>query len=163
MCIRTLSRVTGRVGKVDEYATSVVRLFSGHAQSVIWFSGPVPYEETRLEADLVADLRAWDTAWHVGLAADGAWSRPDLAVQHDRAGARLARRLADQLGDDFQVEHDLGGVRRRVRAAGPARNAEAAATFRAMAERTRTEWIQLREIVDRANRDGHTLSWRAEP
>ena len=155
--------MTGRLRDVDAYGTSVVRLFSGHAESVVWFSEPVPYAETRLDAALVGDLRAWDAAFHAGLTAEGDWRSPDLAEQQERVGARLARRLADQLGDDFEVEHDLGDDRRRVRAAGPARNPEAAAAFGAMADRARAERARLRAVVERARRDGHTLSWSAGP
>src|SRR5689334_1382975 len=117
----------------------VVRLFSGWAESPVWFDGPVAYEDTRLDAELVADLRAWDDGYYAALTPTYAWSSPDLEARYHREGARLARRLADQLGDEFEVEHDLGDARRRVRATGPARNQEAAAAFRAMGARSTAE------------------------
>lgn len=154
--------MTRGVGSVSEYASSVVRLFSGWADSVVWFSGPVAYEDTRLDHALVADLRTWDDAYYAGLTSDYDWRDPALAAQYYRAGARLARRVAEQIGDDFEVQHDLGDAHRRVRAAGPARNREAAAAFHEMAEHATTEWAQIRKVVERAESDGDTLYWSAD-
>lgn len=58
------------VGSAEEYATSVVRLFSGWADSPIWFSGPIAHEDTRLDDDLMADLRAWDSSYYAALTSD---------------------------------------------------------------------------------------------
>lgn len=147
---------------VSEYATSVVRLFPDHAGSVIWFRSPVPYEETRLDPRLIADLRAWDASYYAGLTSSDEWRTPEVGTRFHAAGARLARRLADQIGDDFQVEHDLGESHRRVRAAGPARNPAAAAAFQRLADAAREEWARLRQVVDQAAKDGNTLAWRAD-
>ncbi|GAB2572056.1 hypothetical protein [Microlunatus antarcticus] len=154
--------VRSRVG-VSEYATSVVRLFPDYAESVIWFRGPVPYEDTRLDPRLIADLRAWDASYYAGLTADLAWRAAGVEAAFHAEGARLARRLADQIGDDFQVEHDLGESHRRVRGAGPPRNPDAAAAFAELARVARAEWDGRRAVVERARRDGETLEWRAEP
>lgn len=150
-------------GSTSEYATSVIRLFSGYAGSVIWFSGPVAYEDTRLEHDLVVDLRSWDAAYYAGLTSDDEWQSPDVAGRYYRAGARLARRAAGQIGDDFQVQYDQGDTHRRVRAAGPARNQQAASASHAMAEHARAEWARMREVVERADTNGDTLCWSAGP
>ena len=155
--------MTRGTGSASEYATSVVRLFSDYADSVIWLSGPVPYESTRLEPDLVADLRSWDATYYAGLTADHEWRSPAVADRYHAVGARLARRVSEQIGDDFQVQHDQGNRHRRVRAAGPPRNAEAAAAFHAMAEHARAEWTQVRTLVKRARKDGDTLCWTADP
>jgi hypothetical protein len=149
------------IGAVSEYATTVVRLFPDYAGSVIWFSTPVPYEETGLDPQLTDDLQAWDASYYAGLDSGYDWRTPKLEARFLAEGARLARRLADQIGDDFQVEHDLGESRRRVRGAGPARNPEPAAAFHRLADAAREEWAQLRQAVDRAAKDGHTLEWRA--
>lgn len=121
----------------EEYATTVVRLFPDHARSVLWFSGPVPYEATQLDERLVADLRAWEISFYAGRTRDLAWSSPRLAVQFDVTGVRLARRLADAIGDDFEVEYFAGESRRRVRGAGPALNPAAAAMFQRWADQSR--------------------------
>ena len=37
---------------------------------MIWFTTPVPYEETHLDDQLVADLAAWDRSYYTGLTPD---------------------------------------------------------------------------------------------
>lgn len=155
--------MTRGLRSASEYATSVVRLFSDYADSVIWFSGPVAYQDTRLEHDLVSDLRSWDATYYAGLTSGYEWRSPDLAGRYYRAGARLARRIAEQIGDDFQVQYDQGDTHRRVRAAGPVRNEEAASAFHDMAERARAEWAQMSEVLERARREGDNLYWSADP
>lgn len=161
--VSSLDVVTHGLGSASEYATSVVRLFSDYADSVIWFSGPVAYEDTCLEHDLVVELRCWDDTYYAGLTSDYEWRSPDVASLYYRAGARLARRIAEQIGDDFQVQYDQGHTHRRVRAAGQARNEGAASAFHTMAEHARTERARLREVVDRARSSGETLYWSADP
>lgn len=152
-----------RIESPTEYATSVVRLFAGWADSAIWFSGPIGYEDTHLDDDLVAGLRAWDASYYASLTSDDEWADPDDATRYYRAGARLARRLAGQIGDDFQVEHDLGGTHRRVRARGPALNPTAAHAFHEMAQRAEADQAQIRAAVERARRSGDVLRWSTEP
>lgn len=101
--------------------------------------------------------------YSAGLTSDYEWRSPDVGGRHYRAGARLARRVAEQIGDDFQVEYDQGDTHRRVRATGPARNEEAASAFHDMAEHARAAWAQMREVVERAKRNGDTLYWGADP
>jgi hypothetical protein len=127
---------------------------------VIWFSEPVPYEQTRLDADLVNALRAWDASYQAGLTRDTGWRSPELRTAFVVEGARLARRLADQIGDEFQVEHDVLDGRRRVRGPGPARNPEAAAAFRRRAAEAVATWEDLRRSAQRAAEDEASLEWR---
>jgi len=150
------------IGVVSEYATTVVRLFPDHAGSAIWFSSPLPYEESQLDAPLIADLRAWEDRHHDGLDSDYEWRTPELETHFHADGARLARRLADQIGDDFQVQYELGGSHRRIRGVGPARNPDAAAVFHRLADTAREEWSRLRKMVDQAAEEGHALGWRAD-
>lgn len=149
-------------GAASQYATTVVRLFPDYAESVIWFRGPVPYEETRLDAQLIAARQAWEAFYYAGLTSDYSWRTLEMETRFHVEGARLARWLADQIGADFQVELDLGESRRRIRGAGPAGNPGAAAAFHRLADRTREGWAQLRQMVDQAAQDGHTLEWRAD-
>lgn len=141
----------------------MVRVFSGWADSAVWFSGPVAYADTRLERELVADLRSWDDGFYAALTSTYDWRSPDLAARYYRTGARLARRIAEQIGDDFQVQYDLGDAQRRVRGAGPARNQDAAAAFQEMAAQAKAEGVQMRQMVERAKNDGHALRWSADP
>ena len=138
------------VRPASEYATSVVRLFPDYAGTVIWFIGPIAYGETRLDAGLVADLQAWEASYYAGLTSDYSWRSPDVEAHFNKLGAGLARRLADQIGDQFQVQYAFDEAHRRVRAAGPARNPKAAAAFQQLADQARAEWTQLRDDADRA-------------
>lgn len=155
--------MTKRTASAREYATTIVRLFSVWAESAIWFSGPIAYDDTRLDANLVADLRAWDDSYYASLTPDYDWANPDDATSYYKRGARLARRLAEQIGDDFQVEYDLADSHHRVRAPGPALNAEAAAAFDEMADRARADHAEILEAVQRARSNGDTLYWSANP
>jgi hypothetical protein len=150
------------VVEVSEFGTTVVRLFPDYADSVVWFRGPVPYEQTKLDARLIADLQSWDASYYAGLNGDYEWRSAGLADQFHADGARLARRLADQIGDDFEVQYDRGESHRRVRGSGAPRNPAAAAAFHQMADAAREEWRSMRQVVEEAARDGHTLEWRAE-
>ena len=150
------------MGAVSEYATTVVRLFPGHAESVIWFSSPVRYEQTHLDERLVVDLQTWEVSYYAGLTPDYSWRTPGLQTRYLAEGVTLARRLADQIGDDFQVEYDVGQSSRRVRGAGPARNPAAAAAFHRLATAAREGWAELRQVVEQAAEDGDTLEWRAD-
>ena len=152
----------GSAGGVGEDATTVVRLFPDYADSVLWFPDPLPYEQTRLDAQLIEDLKAWEDSYYAGLTPTYSWRDPALQAEFVAEGARLARRLAAEIGDEFQVEHDsAGGVPRRVRGRGPARNPDAAAALREMARAATAEWDELRRVVAGARRAGQTLEWRA--
>lgn len=162
-CDPRLTSVTKGTESAIEHATTVVRLFSGWADSPIWFSGPIAYADTRLDADLVADLRAWDDGYYASLNSDYEWANPDDAAAYYKTGAQLARRLAGQIGDEFQVQHNLPDKKSRVRARGPALNPDAAAAFRELAQRARADHAQIREAVQRARSNGDVLYWSANP
>jgi hypothetical protein len=149
-------------GAKDGHAVPVVRLFPGWAESSVWFDGPVAYEDTGLDDGLVADLRAWDDSYYAAITPPAyAWPGADLEARHLRAAARLARRIADEVGDEFEVEHDPD--RRRVRASGPPSNDAAAAAFRALAARAEARRSTLQAASERARAEGHVLFWSAEP
>ena len=150
------------IGAVDSSATNVVHLFPDYAESVIWLRTPIPYEMTRLDAWLVEALKSWDQSYYAGLTPDLSWRSPGLQAEFLAEGARLARRLADQIGDEFQVQHQLpDGLHRRVRGSGPARNPDAAAAFRRLAEPWSDEEEGPSFTVDQADESGHILEWRA--
>lgn len=45
---------------------TVVRLFPDYANTVLWFPYPVDYADSRLDDDLVADLRDWEDSYDAG-------------------------------------------------------------------------------------------------
>lgn len=149
----------GRAERVrDERGPSV----PGLCESVIWFMSPVSYEETQLDAELVEDLIDWDRSYYAGLTSERSWRSRALETEFAAAGLRLARRVAAQIGDEFEVEHyAVDGTRERVRGRGPARNPDAASAFRRLAAEANIEWEKMRRVVDQAARAGHPLEWRA--
>jgi hypothetical protein len=150
------------MGGVSEYATTVVRLFPDYANSVLWFPYPLAYEETRLDAQLIEDCKAWEASYYVGVLPTYSWQDATLKAEFVAEGGRLACRLAAEIGDEFQVEHDRAGGRpRRVRSRGPARNPDAAAALRELARAATAEWDEARRVVNQARRAGQTLEWRA--
>ncbi|MHA7156294.1 hypothetical protein [Arthrobacter sp. TMN-50] len=103
----------------------VVRLFSGYAESPIWFAGgPVDYADSGLTKELVTDLSAWDSSSYGG---DGL-----LMEKSERATAlseELAARLAAELGDGFVVSQDGAAGPKMVSSEMPPTNPDAAAAF----------------------------------
>jgi esterase/lipase superfamily enzyme len=103
------------MGAVSEYATTVVRLFPDYADSAVWFRSPVPYQKTRLDARLIAELQAWDASYCAGLTCDHEWRTPELAAQFYPEGARVARLVADQPNRlQTRLQSRWGGSRARV-------------------------------------------------
>jgi hypothetical protein len=124
---------------------TTIRLLSDGAESVIWFFGPVPYEQTRLTDELVTALRAWD---------DSHWASIDLETRRFRSeqlsssfsakASDLAERIAGEVGPGFQVEcEDV------VRSRRPATNPDAEAFFNDLAD---AEVAKVRRFLERAAR-----------
>ena len=150
----------------SELETTVVRLFVGHAETPVWFSGPRDWGEMCLGDDLTADLRAWDAAWYASRDPDDfRWTAVEPEVEHRRRGVELAGRLADALGPPFVVQVDAaddpdavddpgaddGAYRPPSRTAvasdRPATRPEAAARFRAWSQEARAEHDRIRAAV----------------
>lgn len=70
-------------------APRLIRLFSDHAGTVLWLNDLVDYDESGLSAGLVADLERWEES--------GAFHR---------AAADLARRVAVEVGERYEVGFD---------------------------------------------------------
>jgi hypothetical protein len=126
------------MGRGNDYMTRVVRLFSDHAASPMWFAlGPVDYQDARLSGPLESGLRAWDALHYAGRDRGGDWSSPEADEEIVAVGQRLAQRLARELGSDFEVEVDSHPRRpetTRFHSHTVALNPEAAEAFHAMAE-----------------------------
>jgi hypothetical protein len=132
-------------------APILVRLFPDYADTVIWCPQPVAYADSRLDADLVAQLRAWEASYYAGLDEQYAWRSGAQDTEFVAEGRRLAGELAGALGDEFVVE--VEGF--RVRSRHPARSQTAAAALRGIAAALRAE--QEREPGRVA--DGAALEW----
>jgi len=137
-------------------------MFSGWAESVLWVSGPLPYDELGLPAPLVADLERWDATWSHAAHPDAPASARLDRRAHDREGRRLARQLADAFGSGLVLElHQARWPRRhrRLRGHGVAGVPAAAA---------RVQTLQAERVAEQARlealrAEGATLRWSAYP
>jgi hypothetical protein len=130
------------------YATRIVRVFPDYANSVIWFSDPVGYDETRLSEGLVARLMAWEASYYSGLTENLEWRSPDLLHLLSSEGLELARAVAHEIGPEFEVEYrSFEDVRATalLRSEGSASNPSARDAFAARAASARKEWAATRE------------------
>ncbi|MFP7761654.1 hypothetical protein [Marisediminicola sp. LYQ85] len=126
----------------DEYETSVIRLQVYHADEIIWFPGPIGFEESRLSPSLLAGLRWWAMRSSGQTDETNRQSPPGVPDALEDAGRVLARRVADEVGDDFEVELFTDRRQKRIRSGRRARNPKAAQFFASRAEVARTEWEQ---------------------
>jgi hypothetical protein len=132
------------------YATRIVRVFPDYASSVIWFSDPVRYEETRLSKSLVARLMEWEASYYAGLTDDLEWRSRDLLHRFSSEGLDLARAVAHEIGPEFEVEYrsfENVGATAPLRSEEPASNPSARDAFAARAETARKEWVAIRERI----------------
>lgn len=113
-----------------------LRLFPDYAGTVLWMSGPVDYEASGLTSGLIRALRSWEESYYRSLTPDLQWVSAEAAKRFTTNGVQLARCLADELGEDYQIEfttYEKGGAPAGVfRSSGPARNADAVARFNAL-------------------------------
>lgn len=133
----------------------VVRLFPDYADTVVWFGGPVEYDVTGLSQGLIRDLSVWEQAYYESLTPDLEWKSAVLARQFTVEGNRLARRVADELGDGYEVEfksYQRDVPVSRFRGTGPAHNPGAAAAFAALASAMRAEQDEVSHARNAARR-----------
>ena len=129
-----------------KYATRTVRVFPDYAESVIWFSDPFPYEESRLTTDLVDGLRSWNARYHSGLTDDVRWRSLDTLHTFNRDGLELARRVAAEIGSSFEVEYRSfeDGAAAQLRSDEPATNPDAEGAFQGRAQAAQRDWAATR-------------------
>jgi hypothetical protein len=138
----------------DTSASTVVRLFVGHAASPVWFSGPRDWDEMGFDDELTRDLRRWDADWYASRDdGDFRWTSDEPEIEHRRRGLELAQRIADALGSPFVVQVDAvddpagphGALRREAVSSeqGPTQP-RASARFRAWTDAARAEDERVR-------------------
>lgn len=113
-----------------------MRLFPDYADTVIWFApGPVPYEETGISPELVADMEVWEQRYYDGLTDEFEWSSAAAEQLHAEDALRIATALTHELGDAFEVEvFGVGEDTIRMRGTGDGTNAAAVRAFRSIAQ-----------------------------
>ena len=116
----------------DTYEADVVKLAPEDYGDVIWFSGPVALEESRLSEKFLQELDVW-VHYYFAHTKDNQYVVDAESMPYFRdEGIRLAKVLANEIGSKFVVEFDPDErfrSARRFRAAGAATNAAAAHVF----------------------------------
>lgn len=118
-----------------------VRMFPDYAGSVLWFGGPVSYEDSGLTQQLIRALPLWEECYYLSMTQDFEWVSAEAAHRFTAEGNRLAECVADELGERYDVEfasYEDDVPARIFRASGPARNAEAVAAFDTLAATLQT-------------------------
>lgn len=147
-----------------KYATRIVRVFPDYAESVVWFSDPFLYEDSRLTTDLVDGLRSWDAQYYSELTDDFRWRSLDALHTFNTDGLELARRVAVEIGSSFEVEYKSfeNGAVAELRSDQPATNADAEAAFQKRAQEAQEEWAAIRARAA-ANPSAQAGRWGPAP
>lgn len=162
-----------RLGSVHKYdrimsssheaRTPTVRMFPDYADTVLWFTEPIDYGAAKLSGHLTRDLTRWEQSYYEGLNEDYEWKTASLSHRFAIEGAQLAQRVADELGDEFEIELVTfadGIPERRFQGQAGALNSRAAAAFRVLA----LELSEFEDAVTQAQaaiRRGENTGWFA--
>jgi len=163
MRLSGLCRYDRGMNSSQDSAPSTVRLFPDYANTVLWFNEPIDYDVAKLSGTLTHELSQWEQSYYDGLNDDYEWKSAGVARRFGAEGERLAQRVADELGDKFEIELVTsleGSPKRKFQGRGPALNPEAAAVFDSLAIKVK----DFEEEVSRAReatRRGESTGWYA--
>lgn len=132
-----------------DFETRIVRLFPDYGGSVIWFSDPMSYEETRLSSDLVQRLKAWEELYYRALDDDFKWRSDQLRERFGLDGIELSDAVSKEIGPEFEVWLGSNGAIQDPPpfvSDIPATNSAAREAFAFRARRARDDWARLRRI-----------------
>ncbi|MFJ4027503.1 hypothetical protein ACIPWF_09935 [Paenarthrobacter sp. NPDC089989] len=143
----------------DQNERAKVRMFPDYAETVLWFGGPVDYDRTGLAESLVRDLRAWEDSYYAALAPDLGWKSPHEATRFTEQGEHLAQRVADELGDKYEVEFTpyVENAQPRRFHGTKAPNPRAVTAFDVLATKIRIEQNQMNRLE--AEKDGSLTAY----
>lgn len=140
----------------------IVRMFPDYADTVLWFGGPVAYRFSGLTPELVRGLKDWEQSYYDSLTPDLEWKSAELVRQFTEEGEHLARRVADELGDGYEVElksYEQGVPSSRFRGTRATLNPRAATAFDELTASLRAE---LRNSIRSAtSHSGEAPEWFA--
>ncbi len=141
---------------------TVVRLFPDYGDTVLWLDVPIEYSLTGLTEGLVQELRDWEQFYYDSLARDFTWTSEGSAAKYTAEGLRLAQRVADELGDGYEVEFKPYGdnVQARRFHGTKAPNAIAVAAFDALAAAAHAEKERISRALA-AHPPGEGTGWFA--
>ncbi|ASN20651.1 hypothetical protein [Arthrobacter sp. YN] len=130
---------------------AVVRLFPDYGDTALWLDGPIDYSLTGLTEGLVHELRDWEQSYYESLTRGFTWKSAESAARYTAQGHRLAQRVADELGDGYEIDftsyEDNARPHRFFGTKAP--NPQAVAAFDALTSTSRAE----KERVARALAD----------
>lgn len=132
-----------------DFETRIVRLFPDYGGSVIWFSDPMPYDETRLSPDLVRRLEAWEESYYRGLDDEMNWKSDQLRERFGLDGIELSDAVSKEIGPEFEVRLGSNGAIQDhppFVSEVPATNSAAREAFTFRARRALDDWARLRRI-----------------
>jgi hypothetical protein len=146
----------------SEGQPQMVRMFPDYADTVLWFGGLVSYDESGLTEGLVRELEDWEQSYYDSLTPYEDWKSAELARQFTADGNRLAERVAEELGDGYEVQfnsYEPGVPPRRFRGARPGLNPRATAAFAELAAALTAEQERLANVASAP--DGENNEWFA--
>lgn len=138
-------------------------MFPDYANTVLWFTEPIDYGTAKLSEHLTRDLTRWEQSYYDGLDEDYEWKAASLSHRFAVEGAQLAQRVADELGNEFEIELVTfadGIPDRRFRGQTGALNSRAAAAFRVLALEM-SEFENAVAQAQAATRRGEDTGWFA--
>lgn len=138
-------------------------MFPDYANTVLWFTEPIDYGTAKLSEHLTRDLTRWEQSYYDGLDEDYEWKAASLSHRFAVEGAQLAQRVADELGNEFEIELVTfadGIPDRRFRGQTGALNSRAAASFRVLALEM-SEFENTVAQAQAATRRGEDTGWFA--
>jgi hypothetical protein len=122
-----------RYEKAAAKTREVIRVFPDYAGTVVWFQGPVPYEETGLSQRLIDDMEDWEAAYYASLDELHSFASKRAESIHVTRGLTIARALSDEIGDLLPIEADgIGGAKTRLLTPGFGTNPQARTSFATM-------------------------------
>ncbi len=125
-----------------------IRVFPDYADTVIWYRGPVPYEDTRLSEGLVADMEDWEANYHASLDESYSFESRRAESDHITRGLEIAMALSEEIGDILPVEADaIGGLKTRLLTPGMGTNPEARASFAEMRTEAKQEDARIAAML----------------
>ena len=125
-------------------------MFPEYAGTVLWVDGPVDYSATRLSAELVEELQAWEQSYYDGLNRKHAFRSRGLDLKFAQEGVRLAKLVSSEIGSRHIIEY-LGARRLDLpvlfKCPGTAANPAAARCFDDLMEAKLQSAQDMREML----------------
>lgn len=138
------------VHRPEDASPRTIRMFPDYADTVLWISMPIDYEDTGLSGVLVAELKSWERSYYDSLDSDFEWVTATAERTYTEEGVRLARLVAAEVGPQFVVEfssYEVGAETVHMRAEHSAVNPKAEAAFTRLFDEDEAEQREAEERI----------------